>query len=778
MYVVDEGKSKVVEIGVYILETLGSVGLPADQVTQVLLRYTNLPHPRKGKLSSSNADENTGSSNKKKKKSSSTSSKRRRRRSREALLAEAKSRESRFLRQAQEDARRRKLGMTTRSQSGGNDLFQRAMRFVVEARNSSPQQIISKILFYLADALGESLDDPSKRDLERAVDAFMEEAHFHRGRGVKLGHIPPHLGKSVTGVVLSYRERDDLALPAAVLNRIRRGMHFEIPVRPFDATVQLLPPPQVRRRNVAAYAASNKAPLSIMDQEHSNTESLLESNPALAHKFNAYARRRRSSKNPTCEARPEEDNDDDEEHDLFFSGTDDEQLQEFLERQRHMLQHVEENDYVSRLMACRISANSAVAKSAVPETECVVPCSPKSFPATPDSRSAVLDYSLAFTENVLWRARDELRGEQIADDRPRMAIFNQEDAHPKIILSCGGHCASLDYFIGVRRASFQKSPTRETQQQKEMVEEGAAAATASAKKTEDGSKSQTLSGTTNAKSNVKQTKPSTVIAVAPNENSNAMDVSTSVAAVQTNKADGKLSNAAQEPGQQPKQQRDAPRAPLAQRIYRSVRAALALPYGRTTYFEMCPVWAGEESLDLSDVPLHVCVGLSTRNMALRNTVPGCSANTVGLDSSGVLLVSGHRTRTAMKFTYGSVVGVCVRAWISHLLVAFYVDGKQVACHAQELGLQPGNDVVGGWLQAFPIRNISGNEPASFYPTVSLKSRNVKVFAHFSAADMRHSNLASPYWSAISRFVPGEPIYALDGTLLCGDHYQRGQSTAE
>ena len=78
-------------------------------------------------------------------------------------------------------------------------------------------------------------------------------------------------------------------------------------------------------------------------------------------------------------------------------------------------------------------------------------CTPQSFPASPSSRSAVLADFSDFTQDVLYRARDELRATRPAasgassskaDRRIRLATFCATDAHPDIALSCGLHCAA------------------------------------------------------------------------------------------------------------------------------------------------------------------------------------------------------------------------------------------------------------------------------------------------------------------------------------------------
>jgi len=631
MYVVDEGKNKVFEIGVYILETLGSVGLPAEQV-KALLQLRATEEEQKG------ADSDDGHEHKA---VAAKKLKNRRRRKKKA--------KSRAKKIQHEDTMLRKACERRRGSSSGrsNPLFQRAMRFVIEARNSSPQQIISRILFYLADALGESLDNPSKRDLERAVDAFVEEAHTNQGRSVKLGHIPQSLSRAVTGVVLQYQERDDVQISSSTMQRIRRGMHFNVPVKPFEATVQLVSSPQ---------------------------EYLEDYRPE-------GLRTRRSSYSQAMAKFKETQEYDDDDMDE------------------------DERDWLARALAAKRAASNN-SNNGRTLSEVMMPCTPQSFPPTPESRTALLEDYSEFTENVLWRARDELRGAQEADERPRMAIFNPDDAHPKIMLSCGGHCAALDH-----RSFLPSKVTEDPPEEGSEQEPGEAAGCESFPKT----------------------APSTTTVTA-----------------------------------------------ALVRIYRSVRAALSVFRNKTTYLEFCPVWSGTDELDIRQTPLQLCVGLASKRMALRNTVPGCAEGSVGLDSSGVLLLSKGKAR-APKFTYGSVIGLCIRPSGDSVHVGYFIDGHQVFCYAADLGLSQRLDPCEfeqdeKRVGLFPINTDA--DGTDLYPTISIKSAHVKIFAHFTTADLRHNHMDAPYWSEVRNAFPGDNIYALDGTKVRDKVQQSSQSPAE
>ena len=88
--------------------------------------------------------------------------------------------------------------------------LQRTIRAIGEARASTPQQVISKLLFYLADVMGDSLGSRDRYRLRRAVSDAVQQSQ---------------MDCSVTGVVLSYRERED-RLPWNVHRRIQRMLHY------------------------------------------------------------------------------------------------------------------------------------------------------------------------------------------------------------------------------------------------------------------------------------------------------------------------------------------------------------------------------------------------------------------------------------------------------------------------------------------------------------------------------------------------------------------------
>jgi hypothetical protein len=68
-------------------------------------------------------------------------------------------------------------------------------------------------------------------------------------------------------------------------------------------------------------------------------------------------------------------------------------------------------------------------------------CTPSSFPPSPAARTALLADFTQFTEEVLYRARDELRSSHTSS-MSKLAIFNPHEAHEEIILTCGNNCAS------------------------------------------------------------------------------------------------------------------------------------------------------------------------------------------------------------------------------------------------------------------------------------------------------------------------------------------------
>lgn len=94
--------------------------------------------------------------------------------------------------------------------------------------------------------------------------------------------------------------------------------------------------------------------------------------------------------------------------------------------------------------------------SSSPLLESPFMCTPQSFPQTPASRSLVLARGTRFADDVVFRARDNLRVERGLEsdnertramakalrEGKRLAVFNAEDAANGIALSCGQHVAT------------------------------------------------------------------------------------------------------------------------------------------------------------------------------------------------------------------------------------------------------------------------------------------------------------------------------------------------
>ena len=218
----------------------------------------------------------------------------------------------------------------TMTQQSFSTFVKNALDFISEARQSTPRQVVTKILYYLADAMQQH-----KRAQVNGVYKVCLPGPRSPPRA-----LPSHM--PVTGIVISYREHHDAGLTMSMRKRIQRSMHHDLSLRPFDATIKLVPP---------------------------ESGGLLESG------------------------------------DVDFEKYEDE-----------------------------------IAEHEIGKTT----CTPQSFPASPCMRSAVLaDYS-SFTEDILFRARDELRVDYEHDYRPRLATFNPNDSHDEIKLSCGSHCASKE----------------------------------------------------------------------------------------------------------------------------------------------------------------------------------------------------------------------------------------------------------------------------------------------------------------------------------------------
>ena len=377
-----DGKSRVFQIGFYILSSVGldkllnteiqpfpSVMLSLSSSSDFLHRSTNKLTPKKLKKVRKNKENEFVVSN------------RRSRRRHHATPTKGKSKskgkgkggkkkEDRYLKNQQLVAVNERQNKSYTFHDGVLEFLQRALRFLAEARSCSPQQLVSRILFNLAETLGETLDKPNQKDLERAVNEAVRQAQVncsHRGHVDITQTIC--LDRSVSGLIVSYKEHDDIGLSHAKLTRVKRGMHFDIPLKPFEATVEY--PKKVPRNLRYSDAVSRRKRYKKCNQEDLN---------------------------------------------------------------QRVINFLEDQDARSRMVVDRTIADQP-------------PCSPQSFPPSPIAREEVMSHFDEHTQNVLYRVRDELRGDEQDNDRARKTTFNICDTHNDIVLFKGGHSCATKHKI-------------------------------------------------------------------------------------------------------------------------------------------------------------------------------------------------------------------------------------------------------------------------------------------------------------------------------------------
>ena len=366
-----DGKSRVFQIGFYILST---VGLDKFLNTEIQ------PFPSVMLSLSSSSDfihRNTNKLTRKKKKKK----KARKNKENEFVVSNKRSRRRHHPSPTKNDDRyiqNQSLAVTVNDKQnrsytfhdGVLEFLQRALRFLAEARSCSPQQLVSRILFNLAETLGETLDQPNQKDLERAVNEAVRQAQVncsHRGHVDITQTIC--LDRSVSGLIVSYKEHDDIGLSHSKLTRVKRGMHFDIPLKPFEATVEY--PKKVPRSLRRADVVSRRKRYKKYTQEDAN---------------------------------------------------------------QRVINFLEDQDARSRMVVDRSIADHP-------------PCSPQSFPPSPISREEVMSHFDEHTQNVLYRVRDELRGDEQDNDRARKTTFNVCDTHDDIVLFKGGHSCATKHKI-------------------------------------------------------------------------------------------------------------------------------------------------------------------------------------------------------------------------------------------------------------------------------------------------------------------------------------------
>lgn len=364
-----DGKSRVFQIGFYILSSVGldkllnteiqpfpSVMLSLSSSSEFIHRNTNKLTRKKKKKARKNKENDYVVSNK-----------RSRRRHHHHTTTKKDDRYGNS--QALAVTVQEKQNRSYTFHDGVLEFLQRALRFLAEARSCSPQQLLSRILFNLAETLGETLDQPNQKDLERAVNEAVRQAQVncsHRGHVDITQRIC--LDRSVSGLIVSYKEHDEIGLSHSKLTRVKRGMHFDIPLKPFEATVEY----------------PKKVPRNLRNSD-------------------AVSRRKRYKQH----------ND---------------------EWNQRIINFLEDEDTRSRMVVDHSIADHP-------------PCSPQSFPPSPIAREEVMSHFDEHTQNVLYRVRDELRGDEQDNDRARKTTFNISDTHDDIVLFKGGHSCATKHKI-------------------------------------------------------------------------------------------------------------------------------------------------------------------------------------------------------------------------------------------------------------------------------------------------------------------------------------------
>mmetsp|Transcript_3347 Transcript_3347/g.3978 ORF Transcript_3347/g.3978 Transcript_3347/m.3978 type:complete len:680 (-) Transcript_3347:75-2114(-) len=267
------------------------------------------------------------------------------------------------------------------------EFIHKALRFLAEARTCTPQELISRIMFSLAEALaGEPLDGYSQDSLEKAVDEIFKEARQHRGSSLHISvpndeFFDSHL-RAVTGLVVSYSEDVTCEEAKYCAKNVRyKYMHQAIPSAPFYATVQV---PKM---------------LSFEDE-------------MIHGKMSVSAKEFRAIKN--IEISPEED---------IWCG--------YVSPDEDETEWLEDNDVECRKRT--LASQSCTGSSEVP-----TPCSAGSFPASPPYRNQILRQNDRRTRKRLRRVCEVLRQEKEREIRIRNSKFSPHDKHCDILLRTNG----------------------------------------------------------------------------------------------------------------------------------------------------------------------------------------------------------------------------------------------------------------------------------------------------------------------------------------------------
>lgn len=226
-----------------------------------------------------------------------------------------------------------------------------------------------------------------------------------------------------TAKVLHYMEKDDDVLTEQDKKRVQKMMHYQVPLRPFVATVS---------KKTSSSKGHHKK-LSHQDD------------PKLLSHHHSDKSRRYSTRSG---------------HGQFPSNNT--SLRSLLQSNAEHLERKSNKSNGSSVSQYNSSYNDGSSSVLPPSassssgTGSPFMCTPKSFPPTPSSRSMVMARGTRFAEDVLFLARDQLRVEgslisnnartramaKALKEGSRLAVFNANDSDSGIHLSCGQHVAT------------------------------------------------------------------------------------------------------------------------------------------------------------------------------------------------------------------------------------------------------------------------------------------------------------------------------------------------
>lgn len=179
-------------------------------------------------------------------------------------------------------------------------------------------------------------------------------------------------------------------------------------------------------------------------------------------------------------------------------------------------------------------------------------------------------------------------------------------------------------------------------------------------------------------------------------------------------------------------------------MYRSVRGTVPILRNRHVYFEM------KLSSDALPVPLNgivpdenvnACIGIAPRSMPL-NTLVGTARNSIGFTSAGHVLVSGLYRRLvtvesgfACPSTIGVLVYITDKRKSDRDLDTYHAVGMARADVQFSVNGVPVRDLEGNFL----VASVEFSAKFELYPTLSLHTQGLRVYAQFSSPDIAAFN---------------------------------------